>query len=130
MPNHSSQKMLEKRSKSVITRFCVKVYLIQSRRTLRLLPAFLRVLAAGRAYGRHLHDLTLRYAERNQNHSTFFLRNRPELELMRRLLGPKPHGATVHLAVVACSKGAEVYSIAWKLRSARPDLRLMIQAFD
>jgi chemotaxis methyl-accepting protein methylase len=122
--------MFERRSKSPIVRFCVKVYLFQGRRTFHLFPAFFRFLALGRAYGRHLQDLTRRYGERNQNHSTFFLRNRPELELMRRLLDRKPHGAALDIAVVACSKGAEVYSIAWKLRSARPDLRLRIRGVD
>jgi len=32
--------------------------------------------------------------------------------------------------VLACSKGAEVYSIVWAIRSARPDLRLNIHAVD
>ena len=130
MPDNGSQTMLEERSKSRIVRFCAKAYLFQGRRTYHLIPAFFRGLALGRAYGRHLQDMTRRYGERNQNHSTFFLRNRPELELMRRLLDRKPHGATVDIAVMACSKGAEVYSIVWKLRSARPDLRLRIRAVD
>jgi chemotaxis methyl-accepting protein methylase len=130
MPNNGSQTMLEGRSKSLIVRFCVKAYLFQGRRTFHLIPAIFRGLALGRAYGRHLQDVTRRYGERNQNHSTFFLRNRPELELMRRLLDRKSHGTTVDIAVVACSKGAEVYSIVWKLRSARPDLRLRIHAVD
>jgi chemotaxis methyl-accepting protein methylase len=49
---------------------------------------------------------------------------------MRRLLDRQLNGAAVKIAVVACSKGAEVYSIAWKLRSARPDLKLRIRAID
>lgn len=89
-----------------------------------------RRLSLGRAYGRHLQALVHRYGERRQNHSTFFLRNRPELELMCRLLDQKAHGASVDISVVACSKGAEVYSILWKIRSARPDLKLRMRAFD
>jgi len=130
MPDNSPRTTLQRRSKSRIVRFCVKVYLLQGRRTFRLIPAFFTGLALGRTYGRHLQELTRRYGERNQNHSTFFLRNRPELELMRRLVDRKPHGCTVDIAVVACSKGAEVYSIVWKLRSARPDVRLRIRAVD
>jgi chemotaxis methyl-accepting protein methylase len=113
-----------------IVRFCVKVYILQARRMFPFVPAVLRNCPLGRAYGRHLQELICRYDRRNQYHSTFFMRNRPELELLRRLLEMKPHGAIVNVAVVACSKGAEVYSILWKLRSARPDLRLRVQAFD
>ena len=69
-------------------------------------------------------------AERKQYFATFFLRNRPELELMRRLVDQKAYGSSINLTVLACSKGAEVYSIAWSLRSARPDLKLRIQAVD
>jgi chemotaxis methyl-accepting protein methylase len=34
------------------------------------------------------------------------------------------------VAVFACSKGAEVYSIAWTLKVARPDLTINIHAID
>jgi SAM-dependent methyltransferase len=49
---------------------------------------------------------------------------------MRRLLDHKAHSSTLKVSVLACSKGAEVYSILWTLRSARPDLRLSVQAVD
>ena len=81
-------------------------------------------------YGSHLNFLVRRLAERTQNHSTFFLRNRPELELMRRLLGQAGHGSDLAITVLACSQGAEVYSIAWTIRSARPDLKLRLHAVD
>jgi chemotaxis methyl-accepting protein methylase len=87
-------------------------------------------MSLGRAYGRHLHTLVRCYADRTQSHGTFFLRNRPELELIRRLLDRKPSGAAVNLAVLACSKGPEVYSILWTIRSARPDLKLTTYAVD
>src|SRR6266850_6042352 len=118
MPDNSPRTTLQRLSKSRIVRFCVKVYLLQGRRTFRLIPAFFTGLALGRTYGRHLQELTRRYGERNQNHSTFFLRNRPELELMRRLVNQKPPGSRLNLAVIACSKGAEVYSILSAIRSA------------
>jgi chemotaxis methyl-accepting protein methylase len=69
-------------------------------------------------------------AERQQYFATFFLRNRPELELMRRLVDQKAPGSTINLSVLACSKGAEVYSVAWILRTACPDLNFRIQAVD
>ena len=49
---------------------------------------------------------------------------------MGRLLNQKPHGSSLDISVLACSKGAEVYSILWTIRSARPDLRLRTHAID
>jgi chemotaxis methyl-accepting protein methylase len=109
---------------------CVQGYLRQSGRIWRRLPGPLKSSAAGLAYGRHLHALTLRHASRQQYFGTFFLRNRAELELMCHLIEARPHGATLNLSVLACSKGAEVYSIVWALRSARPDLQLRVHAVD
>jgi len=61
---------------------------------------------------------------------TFFLRNRPALQLMRRLAQQKPHGSTLRIAVLGCSIGAEVYSILWTIRSVRPDLKVLLHAVD
>jgi SAM-dependent methyltransferase len=61
---------------------------------------------------------------------TFFLRNRPELDCMCRLLDHKDRGSSLTISVLACSKGAEVYSIAFALRAARPDLKVTIHALD
>jgi chemotaxis methyl-accepting protein methylase len=47
-----------------------------------------------------------------------------------RLLDKKPVGSQADIAVIACSKGAEVYSIAWAIHSARPDFKLKIDAVD
>jgi chemotaxis methyl-accepting protein methylase len=74
--------------------------------------------------------LVLRFADRRQNHSTFFLRNRAELELIRRLAAKTAQGSKLDVAVFACSNGAEVYSIAWALKAARPDLTIKIHAVD
>lgn len=49
---------------------------------------------------------------------------------MLELLNQRPRGSEVNLAVIACSKGAEVYSIVWSIRSARPDLNLKVTAVD
>src|SRR5262249_52961640 len=96
----------------------------------RRLPASVRSLPVLILYGSHLHSLVLRFADRLQNHSTFFLRNRAELELMRRLVSRAARGSNLEVAVFACSKGAEVYSIAWTLKVARPDLTINIHAID
>ena len=61
---------------------------------------------------------------------TFFLRNRPALELMRRLSDEKPPGSSLKVAVLGCSIGVEVYSVLWTLRSARPDLKIVVDAVD
>ncbi|MFI5092236.1 MAG: CheR family methyltransferase [Candidatus Acidiferrales bacterium] len=67
---------------------------------------------------------------RRQYHGTFFLRNRPELDLIRALSEKRPQGSTLRVTVLACSNGAEVYSILWTIRSARPDLKVVVQAID
>jgi chemotaxis methyl-accepting protein methylase len=113
-----------------MVRKCVEIYLHQSKRIWCRLPTSFKNLAIGQAYGRHLHALVCRFSKRSQSHGTFFLRNRPEMELMCRLLNEKAEGATVALSVLACSKGAEVYSILWSVRTFRPDLRVIVQAVD
>jgi chemotaxis methyl-accepting protein methylase len=113
-----------------ILRRCTETYLRQGSRIWRHLPNAIRSNPVGLVYGRHLHALVERYAARQQYFGTFFLRNRAELELMCRLAGRKLHGAELKLTVLACSKGAEVYSMVWALRSAWPDLRLRVHAVD
>lgn len=115
---------------SRILRRCLGAYLFQVRWIWKHLPPSLRLLPLGRAYGRHLHALVRFHADRKQYFATFFLRNRAELELMRRLLDQRPHGSRLDMSVLACSKGAEVYSMAWAIRSTRPDLQLSIHAVD
>lgn len=113
-----------------ILRRCVGVYVSQARRVWNSLSPSMRGLPVGRAYARHVDRMVRLYADRKQYFATFFLRNRAELQLLCRLFEEKPHGSRVDIAVLACSKGAEVYSIAWAIRSARPDLQLNIHAVD
>jgi chemotaxis methyl-accepting protein methylase len=94
------------------------------------LPEPWRASPLGQAYGKLANALVRGHAERTQYFGTFFLRNRPELELMRRLVAGNPVSSCVNIAILGCSKGAEVYSVSWSLRSARPDLRLTIRALD
>ncbi|MGD0445084.1 MAG: CheR family methyltransferase [Edaphobacter sp.] len=104
--------------------------MFQAKRTWKHLPPAVQHHPIGIAYGRHLDYLVRLHADRRQYFATFFLRNKAELELMRRLLDQRPHGSRLNMTVLACSKGAEVYSIAWAIRSARPDLQLNIHAVD
>jgi chemotaxis methyl-accepting protein methylase len=94
------------------------------------LPAWLTATRPIRAYGVALHSQIERRSERKQYHGTFFLRNRPEMELIRTLADQRAKGSTLRLSVLACSNGAEVYSILWTIRSARPDLTLLVHAID
>jgi chemotaxis methyl-accepting protein methylase len=108
----------------------LRAYSPQLRRIWNHLPGSLRTSSMGRLYGRHLHAVVRFHAERKQYFATFFLRNRAELDLMRQIADQKAHGSDLKIAVIACSKGAEVYSIAWAIRSARPDLKLCVHAVD
>jgi hypothetical protein len=114
----------------LVQKALVTPYLRVAGRIWRRIPAPLRSVPALVSCGVHLHSLVLRFVDRRQNHSTFFLRNRPELELMRRLVAQANYGSSMDIAVFACSKGAEVYSIAWTLKAARPDLTINLRAID
>src|SRR6185437_2586660 len=105
-------------------------FLQLSRRIWDLLP--IRVLNSYfvRRYGTWLHSLVCLRADRRQYFGTFFLRNRPALEFIRRLAEQRDQGSTLKIAVLACSIGAEVYSILWTIRSARPDLNVVVYAVD
>jgi chemotaxis methyl-accepting protein methylase len=94
------------------------------------LPASLTSWRLVWSYGHHLHNLILLRATRNQYVGTYFFRNRAELELLVRLLAQKRQDSTIDLAVLACSKGAEVYSINYAIRSTRTDLKVRIRASD
>ena len=102
-----------------------------NRRAWRVLPGSVRDLRIMRRYGRWLNELVRRRADREMYVGTFFFRNRPALELMRRLIDEKAaRGSVVDVAVLGCSVGVEVYSILWILRSTRSDLRIVVRAVD
>jgi hypothetical protein len=105
-------------------------YLRVNKRIWEAAPVGLRNFYPVRAYGSWLHGLVRLLATRQQYFGTFFLRNRPALELMRRIAEEKAEGSTLRIAVLACSIGAEVYSILWTIRSARPDLKIRVCAID
>ena len=117
-------------SHSAVRNRLTRAYLLLNRRIWNRLPASVHGSPSGRAYGRHLHAVVCNHAERFQNHSTFFLRNRPELELIRRLAACQLSQGRLSLTVLGCSKGAEVYSILWAIRSAYPELSVCTNALD
>ncbi|HVJ53768.1 MAG TPA: CheR family methyltransferase [Aliidongia sp.] len=80
-----------------------------------------------RTYGSCLHAIARMRSDRRFYFGTFFFRNRPQLELARRLSGELPDPK---ITILACSIGAEVYSILWALRSGRPGLKIAANAVD
>lgn len=94
------------------------------------LPNAWRDSVGGQRYGRLIHALVLNNASRTQFVGTYFMRNQPELKLMRCIVDREPARSAVKIAVLGCSKGCEVYSILWVLRTARPDLHYNIFAVD
>jgi SAM-dependent methyltransferase len=108
----------------------INAYLRLNRPLWNNLPASLTALGPIRSYGCFLHRLVCIQSVRGQLLHTFFLRNRPTLELIRRLAERRPEGDTLRVAVLGSSAGAEAYSVAWRIRSARPDLKLILQAVD
>jgi chemotaxis methyl-accepting protein methylase len=93
-------------------------------------PAKLQNTTVMRSYGMILHKLVRHGAKRMQFHGTFFFRNRPQLELIRRLSDKKPKSGTLSIAILGCSVGAEIYSILSTIRSTRPDLDVHVCAVD
>jgi SAM-dependent methyltransferase len=83
-----------------------------------------------RSYGAFLHRLVALRAARRQYFGTFFFRNRPQLKLIRHLSDRRSAGSTLRVAFLGCSNGAELYSVLWTIRSARPDLNVVSQAVD
>jgi SAM-dependent methyltransferase len=107
----------------------VNAYLRFSQRLWNKLPEAVTVLGPIRVYGESLHKLARIKGIRAQAFSTYFLRNRPQLELIQRL-AERAVDHTLKVAVLGCSTGAEAYSVAWRIRSARPDLNLALHAVD
>jgi len=108
----------------------LNVYLRLNRALWNRVPASITALGPIRSYGHFLHRLARIQGGRAQAFSTYFLRNRPQLELIRRLVERRAKADTLRVAILGCSIGAEAYSIAWITRSARSDLKLVLHAMD
>src|SRR5437016_9163207 len=129
--NQMSHPILTKAARlQVLGKSPASLYLRLNKRIWERLPSRVRDSYSLHSYGAWLHTLVCLTARRQQHFGTFFLRNRPALELMRRLVRQRDHGSTLRIAVLGCSIGPEVYSILWIIRSARPDLKLRLDAVD
>ena len=125
------QLLLEKITRlRILGKSPLKAYLRMNKRIWNNLSPCLTNIRPIRSYGNFLQNLIRLQTTREQNFGTLFLRNRPQLELIRRLSDDKREGSTLKITVVACSKGAEVYSILWTIRMARPDLKITTYAVD
>jgi SAM-dependent methyltransferase len=82
------------------------------------------------AYGRMMNALVRLDGDRRQYFGTYFLRNRPQLHVISRLAELRGRDRAASIAVLGCSLGAEAYSIAWSIRSRRPDIKVVIHALD
>jgi SAM-dependent methyltransferase/mannose-6-phosphate isomerase-like protein (cupin superfamily) len=122
MANAESWKIFGKR--------LINVYLRLNGKLWEKLPPSFSTLWPVHTYGTLLHKLARRHGARAQAPSTYFLRNRPQLELIRRLIVRRAETDRLRVAVLGCSTGVEAYSIAWRIRSARPDLKLILHAVD
>jgi chemotaxis methyl-accepting protein methylase len=71
-----------------------------------------------------------RLGDRRMSCGTFFLRNRPQLQLICRLADRRAKARSVRIVVLGCSIGADVYSIRWSMTAKQPDLRVDLQAVD
>ena len=107
----------------------ISAFLWHNRRLWNALPASVTALRPIRLYGDFLHTLVRVEGVRGQLFHTYFLRNRAALDLIGRLV-QQSSVDTLRVAVLGCSTGAEAYSVAWRIRSARPDLKLIFQAVD
>ncbi|MET0390680.1 MAG: CheR family methyltransferase [Polyangiales bacterium] len=94
------------------------------------LPKPVLELPPVQTYGTFLQKLVRIRSRREQNPRTYFLRNRPELELICDLVSRAPQNATFKIAVLACSMGAEAYTILAGVRKARPDLKVEMRGLD
>jgi chemotaxis protein methyltransferase CheR len=97
----------------------------------RRLPRPVRDGSQGQTLGNVIHALSRRFSSRGQSESTWFLRNEPLLSAILEIIsagfGP---GDPVRICSVACSTGAELYSVLWTVRKARPDLDVTAIGFD
>ena len=84
---------------SFLRKYVGRPYLAAGMWIWRHLPTFLISSRPARAYGAHLHTLIQLRATRTQSVGTFFFRNRPELDLLVRLLDQKAKGSILDVAL-------------------------------
>ena len=84
------------------------------------LPSRVRSWKYTQDLGRRIHRRVRRVQPRGGACFTRFFRNLPQLELIRDLVLERPPGVPVKIVSLGCSTGAELHSILWLIRTARP----------
>jgi chemotaxis methyl-accepting protein methylase len=108
----------------------ITAFLRLNQRLWNRIPASVSALGPVYYLGKSLHRLAQIHDVPTHSFSTHFFQNRPQLELIRRLAERSSEAKVLNVAVLGCSVGAEAYSIAWTIRSARPELKLVMHAVD
>jgi SAM-dependent methyltransferase len=93
------------------------------------LPGAVRSWKVTQAIGRLIHHRARRVQQRGGGNYTRFFRNLPLLELLRDL-ALEARGVPVKIAVLGCSTGAELYSVVWMIRRARPEHKIQALGID
>ena len=82
-------------------------------------------------YGHLMNAVVRRTGYRRQYLGTYFLRNRPQLDLIADLIASAAAGGRgVRVAVLGCSVGAEPYSVVYAARRRAPAAGLFVTALD
>ena len=82
------------------------------------------------SFGHLVHTVVKIRDSRTQNPWTFFLRNRPEMDLVHEIVSSRPDDSKVNLLVLACSVGMEVYSIQWKLNDLKSRFNIQLSGLE
>ncbi len=99
--------------------------------TFARIPSRTLEIRAIRAYGRFLHVLTRKHRSRTVYFGTYFMRNRPQLELALRLIARREAPAPeLKVLILGCSIGAESYSLLLAIRLRWPDIMMSVTAVD
>lgn len=115
---------------TVLKKSPINFYFRINRRLWSWLPQPFANCSLVRVYGGFLHTIALLHSNRSSNFGTLFMRNRAQLEFIRRFCNQLGKNSILRIAVLGCSKGAEVYSIMWTIRKARPDIKITMYAVD
>jgi hypothetical protein len=94
------------------------------------LPPLVRSWKPTQNLGRRIHRRALRVQPRGGGCFTRFFRNLPQLELVRDFVLSRPPGTPVRIVSLGCSTGAELYSILWLIRTARPSQEVQALGID
>ena len=94
------------------------------------LPRPVRSWKYTRALGRRIHRRACRVQARGGACFTCFFRNLPQLEVIRDLVLAMPPGRPIKIMSLGCSTGAELYSVLWLIRIARPARQIQALGID